>query len=152
MLSRVKTYNWNIVLHAFRAVQQKPEHPRTMKMQPDRSEVQTISGYGPGWIGVGTEKITSSIILVSDGTRIAWPAASFEELGPGHFAQLAQLACEVVVFGSGARLRFVQPAWLAPLMSRRIGLETMDTAAACRTYNILAQEGRSVAAALLLEP
>ena len=133
--------------------------PRTMKMQPDRSEVQTISGYGPGWIGVGTEKITSSVIIASDGTRIAWPAASFDELGPEHFAQLAQLAisrsalaCEVVIFGSGTRLRFVRPAWLAPLMSLRIGLETMDTAAACRTYNILAQEGRSVAAALLLEP
>ncbi len=125
--------------------------PRTMKMQPDRSEVQTISGYGPGWIGVGTEKITSSVIIASDGTRIAWPALRFEELGAEHFAQLAQLPCEVVIFGSGARIRFAKPAWLAPLMARRIGLETMDTPAACRTYNILAQEGRSVAAALLLE-
>ena len=65
---------------------------------------------------------------------------------------LAGLPVEVIIFGSGARIRFPQAAWLRPLMARRIGLETMDTAAACRTYNILAQEGRSVAAALLLEP
>jgi uncharacterized protein len=54
-------------------------------------------------------------------------------------------------FGSGSRIRFPSAAWLAPLMAKRVGLETMDTAAACRTYNILAQEGRSVAVALLLE-
>jgi uncharacterized protein len=58
----------------------------------------------------------------------------------------------VLIFGSGSRIRFPRPAWLAPLAARRIGLETMDTAAACRTYNILAQEGRRVAAALLVEP
>jgi uncharacterized protein len=58
---------------------------------------------------------------------------------------------EVVIFGSGSRIRFPQAAWLQPLVARRIGIETMDTAAACRTYNILAYEGRSVAVALLIE-
>ena len=57
----------------------------------------------------------------------------------------------MVIFGSGSRIRFPQPRGCEPLMARRIGVETMDTAAACRTYNILAQEGRSVAVALLLE-
>jgi uncharacterized protein len=56
----------------------------------------------------------------------------------------------MVLFGSGPRIRFVPPAWLAPLMQRRMGLETMDTAAACRTYNFLLGEGRRVAVALLL--
>ena len=55
------------------------------------------------------------------------------------------------MFGSGRRNRFPPAAWLKALMARRIGLETMDTQAACRTYNILAQEGRKVAAALLIE-
>ena len=123
-----------------------------MKLQPDKSDVQSISGYGPGWIGVNGEKITRSVIVSSKGELIDWPSARFEDLGPEHFAQLAGLDAEVVIFGSGSRLRFPRPAWLKPLMARRIGLETMDTAAACRTYNILAQEGRSVAAALLLEP
>jgi uncharacterized protein len=55
------------------------------------------------------------------------------------------------IFGSGLRLRFPQAAWLQGLIERRIGIETMDTQAACRTYNILAGEGRNVAAALLIE-
>jgi uncharacterized protein len=57
----------------------------------------------------------------------------------------------VVVFGSGVRLRFLRPSLIRGLIERRIGIETMDTAAACRTYNILAGEGRRVVAALLLE-
>src|SRR6187402_654786 len=122
-----------------------------MKLQPDKSDVQSISAYGPGWVGVDGEKITHSVILSSRGERIVWPSERFEDLGAGHFEMLAQVECEVVIFGSGSRIRFPQPAWLKPLMAKRIGIETMDTAAACRTYNILAQEGRSVAVALLLE-
>jgi uncharacterized protein len=122
-----------------------------MKLQPDQSDAQTISGYGPGWVGVNGEKITSSVIIGSRGQRIAWEAARFEDLGAEHFATLAGLEAEVVIFGSGARIRFPQAAWLRPLIDARVGIETMDTAAACRTYNILAQEGRNVACALLLE-
>jgi uncharacterized protein len=122
-----------------------------MKLQPDSFDVQAISGYGPGWIGVNGERITHSVIVASTGERIAWPAARFEDLGPAHFEQLAQLGIEVAIFGSGSRIRFPRPAWLKPLIELNVGLETMDTAAACRTYNILAQEGRRVAVALLLE-
>jgi len=122
-----------------------------MKLQPDQSDAPSISGYGPGWVGVNGEKITRSVILSSKGERLAWAAARFEELDAGHFAQLATVEAEVVIFGSGSRIRFPQAAWLQPLIARRIGVETMDTAAACRTYNILAHEGRSVAVALLLE-
>lgn len=122
-----------------------------MKFQPDRSSAQTISGYGPGWIGVDGERITHSVILGSGGLLKAWPCDRFEDLTPEHFAQLAELEAELVVFGSGTRNRFPPAAWLAPLMARRLGLETMDTPAACRTYNILAGEGRNVIAALILE-
>ena len=122
-----------------------------MKLQPDQSSAQTISGYGPGWVGVGSEKITHNVVLSSRGDRLPW-ADSYETLGPEHFEALARLQVEVVIFGSGERIRFPRPAWLAPLAQRRIGIETMDTAAACRTYNVLAQEGREVAVALLLVP
>jgi uncharacterized protein len=81
-----------------------------------------------------------------------WPVDRFEALAPVHFADLLALAPELVIFGSGARIRFVSPALLKPLIERRIGVETMDTAAACRTYNVLLAEGRSVVAALLFEP
>ncbi len=122
-----------------------------MKLQPDQSEAPTISGYGPGWIAIGGERISHSVIVSSRGERIAWAARRFEDLGLADFEQLALVQAEVVIFGSGSRIRFPRAAWLQPLVERRVGLETMDTAAACRTYNILAQEGREVAVALLLE-
>jgi uncharacterized protein len=126
-----------------------------MKLQPDRLEVQSILGYGPGWVGVANqgvaEKIEHSILLGSRGEKIAWNCHQFEQLTSQHFDTIAALGPELVIFGSGSRLRFLPPALLRSLMDRRIGLETMDTLAACRTYNILAGEGRHVIAALRLE-
>lgn len=122
-----------------------------MKLQPDIISVQSIRGYGPGWIGVGNEKITRSVVLGSRGERSSWDCDRFEDLGATHFAQLAALDAELVIFGSGDRIRFPQAAWIKPLIDKQIGVETMDTQAACRTYNILAGEGRKVVVALLLE-
>ena len=127
------------------------QHKFAMKLEPDNFDVQTIKGYGPGWVGVNGEKITHSVILGSKGQRLDWNCSTFEDLGANHFAQLADLGAELVIFGSGKRIRFPQAAWLQPLMAQRVGLETMDTGAACRTYNILAGEGRNVLVALLLE-
>ena len=123
-----------------------------MKLQPDKSTVQTIRGYGPDWIDVDNDRFHTSMVIGSRGERQAWDCLNFEQLQAAHFAPLAILRPELVVFGSGVRLRFPRPEWLQALIEQGIGLETMDTAAACRTYNILAAEGRHVLAALLLEP
>jgi uncharacterized protein len=123
-----------------------------MKLQPDRMDVQAVTGYGPGWIALNGEKFQHSLLITSTGLCQDLACQRFEDLGPSHFSKLAELPVEMVIFGSGSRLRFPLPAWLAPLMAKRMGLETMDTAAACRTYNILAGEGRPVAAVLLVEP
>ncbi len=123
-----------------------------MKLQPDRFDAPAITGYGPGWVGVGGDRVAASVVIGSRGQRLDWQCRDFDTLTASHFAQLATLDAELVIFGSGERLRFAPPAWLQPLMARRIGLETMDTPAACRTYNILAGEGRNVIAALLVEP
>ena len=126
-----------------------------MKLQPDRLDVQSILGYGPGWIGLGSngvaEKVERSIVIGSSGEKFDWNCAKFEDLTEEHFTQLAASQPELVIFGSGARLRFAPPALMRGLMQERIGIETMDTLAACRTYNILAGEGRRVIAALLIE-
>ncbi len=122
-----------------------------MKLQPDKSNVQTLTAHGPGWVAINHERVEQSVVLGSRGERFVWNCASFDELGPEHFAQLAEIGAETVIFGSGTRIRFPQPAWLRPLIAQRTGLEAMDTAAACRTYNILAGEGRHVLAALLVE-
>ncbi|MEO7160702.1 MAG: Mth938-like domain-containing protein [Polaromonas sp.] len=127
-----------------------------MKLQPDRLDVQSILAYGTGWVGLGNngvaEKIDYSIVIGSRGEKFAWNCTRFDQLTTEHFALLANLKPELVIFGSGKRLQFPPPAFLRGLMAQRIGLETMDTLAACRTYNILAGEGRHVIAALLIEP
>lgn len=122
-----------------------------MKFQPDDISVQSISGYGPGWIGIGNEKIFTSVVIDSRGQRFNWDCTRFEDLSPEHFAQLAALNAELVIFGSGNRIRFPNATWIKTLIEQQTGLETMDTPAACRTYNILASEGRHVAVALLIE-
>ena len=126
-----------------------------MKLQPDRLDVQSILGYGPGWVGLGrngvAEKIERSIVIGSRGEKFDWDCRRFEDLTENHFSLLAETKPELVIFGSGTRLRFAPVAFMRALMNSRIGIETMDTLAACRTYNVLAGEGRQVIAALLIE-
>ncbi|WP_028601287.1 Mth938-like domain-containing protein [Ottowia thiooxydans] len=122
-----------------------------MKFQPDLVGAATISGYGPDWIAVGNERVTQSLVLHASGERSVWDCDRFEQLSAAHFARLIESTPELVIFGSGSRLRFPRPEWLRSLIEANIGIETMDTPAACRTYNILAGEGRRVVVALLIE-
>jgi uncharacterized protein len=122
-----------------------------MKLQPDRMDTLAVTGHGPDWIAINGERHAHSLLITSSGVLQPWRPHSFEMLQASDFELLTELGVELAVFGSGRRLRFIPPAWQAPLMARRLGLETMDTPAACRTYNILAGEGRPVAALLLLE-
>jgi uncharacterized protein len=121
-----------------------------MKLHADRPDgPNAITRHGPGGVLVGGVEYRINLIVPWAGAVLPWSVPNFEGLDEGHFAQIADLAPELVIFGSGARLRFPAPKLLRPLMERRIGVETMDTAAACRTYNVLFGEGRSVVAALL---
>ena len=123
-----------------------------MKMQADRMEGQNaIARHGPDGIIVNGVEFTDSTVVPWSGVVSAWEVDDFDALSADHFARLAALSPELGIFGSGSRLRFPKPALLQPLMAQRIGFETMDTAAACRTYNVLLAEGRSVVAALLFE-
>jgi len=121
-----------------------------MKLQPDQAYGPSITGCGPGWVAINGRSVLHSVLLSSMGHQEDWGCADFASLGPAHFARIADWGAELVLFGSGERLRFPQGAWLAQLYARRIGVETMDTQAACRTYNFLAAEGRKVIAALLV--
>ncbi|MGZ5132942.1 MAG: Mth938-like domain-containing protein [Caldimonas sp.] len=121
-----------------------------MKMRADRIEGQNaVARHGPDGVVVNGLTWTESVIVPWTGAVVPWQAATFEALEAEHFARIAALAPELVLFGSGRRLRFPPAALLRPLIDARIGVETMDTAAACRTYNVLLAEGRSVVAALL---
>lgn len=121
-------------------------------MQAERIEgTNAIARHGPEGVVVNDEEYRHSVVVPWQGDVHAWSAVSFDALTPAHFEALAALRPELVIFGSGARMRFAKPALLRPLIDARIGVETMDTPAACRTYNVLLAEGRSVVAALLFD-
>lgn len=123
-----------------------------MKMRADRIEGENaIARHGPDGVVVNGRTWTESVVVPWAGEVQPWQVATFAAIDVLHFSRLASLKPELVVFGSGARLRFLPAAVLRPLIDAGIGCETMDTAAACRTYNVLVAEGRSVVAALLFE-
>jgi len=114
------------------------------------SGVNTITGYGEGYVAVNGERRNSSVVVMPD--RIEpWAVQSFDQLSTEDFAFLRDLKAEIVLLGTGARQRFPHPRLTAALAQAGIGLEVMDLQAACRTYNILVAEERKVAAALLFE-
>ena len=123
-----------------------------MKLQAERMEgSNAISRHGPDGVAVNGVEHTQSVVVPWAGEVVRWDVANFDALTVAHFERLAALKPELVIFGSGARLRFVKPALLKPLFDARIGVETMDSAAACRTYNVLLAESRAVVAALIFE-
>ena len=123
-----------------------------MKFQPETlAGVNTIARHEAGRIVVGPQAYTHGVVVPWVGAVSPWPLARIDDLRPALVEQLAALAPEVVIFGTGARLRFPPMALLRPLIERRIGFESMDTAAACRTYNVLVTEHRSVVAALIVD-
>jgi uncharacterized protein len=122
-----------------------------MKLHAERAEgVNLIHSYTAGAVSTEGTAWRHSILVPATGPITPWHAASLADLSEAHFEQIAQLKPELVIFGTGAQLRFVSPALLRPLMAARIGIETMDTQAACRTYNILVGEGRKALAALII--
>ena len=121
-----------------------------MKFQPDLlAGTNVITRHEPDALWVGPTRFSHSLIVPWQGMVLPWAPTRPDELGAEHFEALLALQPELVIFGSGPRLKFVSPALMRTLIDRRIGVETMDTPAACRTYNVLLGEGRRIAAALL---
>lgn len=112
------------------------------------SALNTFTGYGPGFVLVNDARHESSVIVMPEHLQ-AWEPADFAGLQAAHFAPIVAMKPEVVLLGTGDRLRFPHPVLTRALAEARIGLEVMDLQAACRTYNILMAEQRKVAAALL---
>ncbi|MCF2133641.1 MULTISPECIES: Mth938-like domain-containing protein [Burkholderiaceae] len=127
-----------------------------MKLHQDSADaLNTVTGYGADYVDVNLQRYEHSILVFPQAPVAPWPVSSFDALTPEHFDSLVESAgesgVEVVIFGTGARLRFVHPRLTVALSRRRIGIEAMDFQAACRTYNILMAEGRKVALVLLIE-
>ncbi|MBK1703679.1 Mth938-like domain-containing protein [Halochromatium glycolicum] len=108
-----------------------------------------IEAYEPGRVRIEGQHYNGTVAVTAGRIMADWGPADLDELAPAHLEAIAELAPQIVVLGTGARQRFPDPAVYAVLLERGIGIEIMDTGAACRTYNILAGEGRRVVAALI---
>lgn len=103
-----------------------------------------------GEIRLRETRHTRSLIVTRDAVLADWSHPPVAELTIGHFAALVELAPEIVLLGTGAVQQLPPPALYAAFAAQGIGLEAMDNAAACRTYNLLLAEYREVAVALML--
>jgi uncharacterized protein len=123
-----------------------------LKLHADAlTSLNTVTAYGPGFVEINQVRYNGNLVLAPDQPVTAWRAASFDALCAEDFEPLLGLRPEVVLLGTGVRQQFPHPRLTRRFAEARIGIEAMNTAAACRTYNILMNEGRRVVAAFLQE-
>lgn len=123
-----------------------------MKFHLTRSAGRNLfTGYGEGYVRINDERYETSVIVAAERPVTAWKATRFDALTIADFEALLELQPEIVILGTGERMHFPSPRLTQPLARSHIGFEAMDTRAACRTYNVLMEEGRQVVAAILIE-
>jgi uncharacterized protein len=124
----------------------------SMKMILEKGDAASnrIRHYEPGQLTIN-DRVLETSVLVTPGTDLRdWPPATFEDLVPEHATPILDLEPEVVLLGTGPSQRFPEREIMLAFLERGIGIEVMDTASACRTYNILMAEDRRVVAALII--
>ena len=113
-------------------------------------DTKLFTAHGADHVMVNGERHERSIVVLAEAVRSDWVVAGFDELTEAHFAYFVALKPDVLLLGTGAKQRFPHPRLYRALTDAGIGVECMDTPAACRTYNILVAEDRRVIAAILL--
>ncbi len=121
-----------------------------MKFHLQTPAANLIAALGDDWIRIGETEYRQSVIVTPDAVATGWAPAGFAALTAEDFASLLDYAPEIVLLGTGAAQHFPHPRLTAALASARVGVEVMDTRAACRTFNILIAEDRRVVAALVV--
>jgi len=122
-----------------------------MKLNLAAAGVRNLfTAYGEGYVVVNRTRHEASLIVLPDAPVEPWSPRSVEDLTEAHLTPILAHAPEIILLGTGAKLQFPAREIRVALANLGIGVEIMDTFAVCRTYNILAGEGRKVTAALLL--
>ncbi len=119
--------------------------------QETPSQVNVVRAYSRSELRIGETRVRTSCIVTADRLITDWTPRSIEVLTPEHLEQLLELEPQIVLLGTGFHQRFPAAGIRSLLAERGVGLEAMDLGAACRTFNILVQEERRVAAALFFE-
>jgi uncharacterized protein len=118
--------------------------------QIEQSGANLIDAYDQTRIRINGRDYASGLAVTAEAVVTDWGPDRIADLDAGHVEALLALQPQVVIIGTGTRQQFPDPALYFGLLERGIGVEIMDTGAACRTYNILVGEGRRVVAGLLL--
>ena len=121
-----------------------------MKLDLDKSSGNFIRGFAGGQVLVGSEVFSSPVIITIDRIIADWSPPDVGQLSLADFTRVLELEPEVILLGTGERQRFPPLALTTAILSQGIGIEVMTTAAACRTFNVLASEFRKVAAVLFM--
>ena len=121
-----------------------------MKFHLNTAEGNMFTGHGADHVRLGVVEYRENILVTPDRIITGWAPGGFDALTEADFAAMAALEPVVALLGTGATLRFPHPRLVRALTDAGIGLEVMDTPAVCRTFNILAAEGRKVVAAVLV--
>jgi uncharacterized protein len=149
-----KRYNFTLK-RPFAAMQYRAAAPpncraTALKLHLERNHtLNFITACEGAHVQVNENRHAAPLIVLPQRLIADWRPRLFSDLNETDFIGLAELGMEIVLLGTGTKQSFPHPRLTRALMDKRIGFEVMDTMAACRTYNILAGEGRSVAAALL---
>lgn len=124
----------------------------TMKLHSTQTQqYQTVTGYDQGSVEINAISYQTSLLVLPELAPVSWSVTDFASLNAANFETIASHNPDVVILGTGVKQRFVHPGLTRCLTTQRIGVECMDSQAACRTYNILMTEGRKVALALIIE-
>ncbi|RFC39491.1 MAG: putative conserved protein, contains Mth938-like domain [Candidatus Nitrotoga sp. CP45] len=115
-----------------------------------RTNQNIFTAHGTGYVTVSNQCFKHSIVVTPEQVFTDWQPHGFDALSESDFAYLLAMKPEIVLLGTGTQQRFPHPRLYQQLTAAGIGVESMDTPAACRTYNILMGEDRKVVAAILL--
>jgi uncharacterized protein len=121
-----------------------------MKLHMTPTSANLFTRHGEGYVDVKNQRYEKSVVVFPDQILADWAPQSFEALAPEHFTPVLGQKPEIVLIGTGKKLRFPRPEVVRPLIDAGVGYEVMDVPALCRTYNVLVAEGRHVAAAVLM--
>ena len=122
-----------------------------MQLNKDPNQgAYVIRSYADGKLKINAQTYTQSVVLTLAELISDWQPQCLAEITEEHISSLCEYKPEVVLLGTGVSLIFPDQAILAPFYNHNIGVEIMDTAAACRTYNVLTAEDRKVLAILLI--
>ena len=112
-------------------------------------ETKLFTAHDKDHVMVNDERYDHSIAVIAGEVRSDWAVADFDSLSAAHFDYFLSLKPDVLLLGTGSIQRFPHPRLYRSLTDAGVGVECMDTPAACRTYNILVMEDRKVVAAIL---